>query len=68
MISLCVSRNLLLHFKHAITALQLHDVDIVTGCSMIKTIKETLSNVSQTILNCHCMIPLPFDAWTNEGN
>ena len=46
MVSLCVSQHLLLHFKHVTTALQGHDIDIVTGYSMIKTIRETLSSVS----------------------
>ena len=46
MVSLCVSKHLLLHFKHDTTALQGYDVDIVTGYTVIKTVKETLSNVS----------------------
>ena len=45
-VSLCVSRHLLLPFKHVTTALQGYDVDIVTGYTMIKTVNETLSNVS----------------------
>ena len=42
MVSLCVSRHLLLHFKSVTIALQGVDVDIVTGYSVIKTIKDTL--------------------------
>ena len=46
MVSLCVSRHLLLHFKHKTSVLQGHDGDIVTGYTMIEKVKETLSNVS----------------------
>ena len=46
MVSLCVSRHLLLHFKNVTIAIQGHDVDIVPGYTMIKTVKETLSNVN----------------------
>ena len=46
MISLCVSRHLLLHLKMVTIALQGVDIDIVTGYSMIKTVRDTLQNVS----------------------
>ena len=50
MVSLCVSRHLLLHFKSVTIALQGVDVDIVTEYSMIKTIKDTLKNVSHDMI------------------
>ena len=40
--SLCVSRQLLAHFKSVTIALQGVGVDIVSGFSMIKTVKDTL--------------------------
>ena len=46
MISLCVSRHLLLHLKMVTIALQGVDIDIVSGYSMIKTVRDTLQNVS----------------------
>ena len=45
-ISLCVSRHLMAHFKNVTLSLQSVDLDIVTGFNMIKTVKETLQNVS----------------------
>ena len=36
----------MLHFKNVTVAMQGVDVDIVTGFNMIKTVKETLQNVS----------------------
>ena len=45
-ISLCVSRHLMAHFKSLTVSLQSADLDIVTGFNMIKTVKETLQNVS----------------------
>ena len=50
MVSLCLSGHLLLHFKSVTIALQGVDVDIVTGYSMIKTIKDTLKNVSYDMI------------------
>ena len=34
------------HFKSITVSLQSADLDIVTGFNMIKTVKETLQNVS----------------------
>ena len=45
-VSLSVSRQLMLHFKHVTVALQGVDIDIVTGFKMITTVKNTLQNVS----------------------
>ena len=45
-VALSVSRQLMLHFKNVTVAMQGVDVDIVTGFNMIKTVKETLQNVS----------------------
>ena len=46
MLSLRVSRHLMAHFKSITVSLQSADLDIVTGFNMIKTVKETLQNVS----------------------
>ena len=48
-VSLCVSRQLLLHFKSVTAALQGVDVDTVTGFFIVKTISDTLQNVSLLI-------------------
>ena len=45
-VALSVSCQLMLHFKNVTVAMQGVDVDIVTGFNMIKTVKETLQNVS----------------------
>ena len=45
-VSLCVSRQLLSHFKSVTVSLQGVGVDVITGFAMIKTVKETLQNVS----------------------
>ena len=45
-VSLSVSQQLMLHFKHVTVALQGVDIDIVTGFKMITTVKNTLQNVS----------------------
>ena len=45
-VALSVSHQLMLHFKNVTVAMQGVDVDIVTGFNMIKTVKETLQNVS----------------------
>lgn len=47
-VALCVSRKLLSHMKSVTIALQGVGVDIVTGFSMIKMVKDTLQNVSYT--------------------
>ena len=46
--SLCVSRQLPVHFKSVTIALQGVGIDIVKGFSMIKTVSNTLQNVSST--------------------
>ena len=45
-VSLCVSRHVLSHFKSVTVSLQGVGIDIITGFRMIKTVKETLQNVS----------------------
>ena len=50
---LCVSRQLLAHFKSVTIALQGVGVDIVSVFSMIKTVKDTLQNVSHVGYDLH---------------
>ena len=45
-VSLCVSRHVLSHFKSVTVSLQGVGIDVITGFRMIKTVKETLQNVS----------------------
>ena len=42
-VSLSVSRQLMLHFKHVTVALQGVDIDIVTGYKMMTTVKKYTS-------------------------
>ena len=51
--SLCVSRQLLAHFKSVTIALQGVGGDIVSGFSMTKTVKDTLQNVSYVGYDSH---------------
>ena len=51
--SLCVSRQLLAHFKSVRIALQGVGVDIVSGFSMIKTVKDILQNGSYIGYDLH---------------
>ena len=46
--TLCISQQLLAHFKSVTIALQGVGVDIVKGFSMIQTVRDTLQNVSCT--------------------
>ena len=45
-VSLCVSRHVLSHFKSVTVSLQGVGIDVITGFRMIVTVKETLQNVS----------------------
>ena len=45
-VSLCVSRHVLSHFKSVTVSLQGVGIDVITGFRMIKTVKETLQNVN----------------------
>ena len=45
-VSLCVSRHVLSHFKSVTVSLQGVGIDVITGFRMVKTVKETLQNVS----------------------
>ena len=45
-VSLCVSRHVNSHFKSVTVSLQGVGIDVITGFRMIKTVKETLQNVS----------------------
>ena len=45
-ITLCVARHLMKHFKNVTIALQGVEVDVVKGYKMAQTIKDTLQAVS----------------------
>ena len=45
-ITLCVARHLMKHFKNVTIAPQAVDIDVITGYKMVQTIKDTLQAVS----------------------